>query len=63
MNNSIALHPEQLSEMCRKADGLPYALQLILKKSLQKISSYSINSFYGSDYNDCHGDYYDADYN
>lgn len=63
MNSSILLHPDQLREMCRNTNEFPYALQSIFKRALQKVSSSSgKNFFYGSDYNDCHGDYYDADY-
>lgn len=62
MNRSITLSSEQLYEMFRKADGLSYAFQIIIKRALQKASVSGKESFYGSDYNDCHGDYYDADY-
>lgn len=62
MNSSILLHPDQLREMCRKTNELSYALQSILKRALQKVSPSDKNYYYGSDYNDCHGDYYDADY-
>lgn len=64
MNNiSVTLPPEQFSEMCGKVDGLSYALQTIIKRALQKVSYHDMNSYYGSDYNDCHGDYYDSEYN
>lgn len=62
MNRSIILSSEQLYEMSRKADGLSYAFQIIIKRALQKALVSGKESFYGSDYNDCHGDYYDADY-
>ncbi len=63
MSNSIALYFEQLNAMKRNAEEQSYALQSIFKRALQKVSLSGINSFYVSDYNDCHGDYYDSEYN
>lgn len=50
-------------------DELTYAQQVILKKIQEKQTtppSFQDNwveyeEFYGTDYNDCHGDYYDAE--
>lgn len=43
-------------------DGLTYAQQVVLNRVLQKTADADFqDNYYGTDYNDCHGDYYDAE--
>ncbi len=42
-------------------DKLTYAQEQIIKKTKEKISCTKVFQDYGTDYNDCHGDYYDAE--
>lgn len=42
-------------------EKLTYAQNIILKKIEEKQENISFQDYYGTDYNDCHGDYYDAE--
>lgn len=41
---------------------LPYSQQQIIECAIRKAESQEFQDCYGTDYNDCHGDYYDAEY-
>lgn len=60
---------QKIGLLKKHQNELSYALQLILKKSDEKLQNNKVfqdnwvdyEESYGSDYNDCHGDYYDAE--
>ena len=54
-----------IEKLQKNFEKLTYAQQAILKRVQYKESNmfFQDGPKYGSDYNDCHGDYYDADYN
>ncbi len=66
MNNKFATGGFNFSSIIMKnidRNKLTYAQQIILKKASKKKEYSELQcNCYGSDYNDCHGDYYDAEY-
>jgi len=54
-------------ENIKKTQDLTYAQKCILEKIAQKTETLKFQDWteyeesYGTDYNDCHGDYYDAE--
>lgn len=56
-----------MEENSKKQDVATYAQKCILEKITQKAETLCFQDWteyeesYGTDYNDCHGDYYDAD--
>lgn len=53
---------EIIEKFQKNFDKLTYAQREILERTLQKTTNVEFQDCYGTDYNDCHGDYYDADY-